>query len=83
MEAKLVQTCGVVADELHLVGRRAGLLVGGGMKQPHEDDSSLSEFALQGDVSSGEIISGKLRFLHKKHFIFIPAGNFNAVATAQ
>jgi hypothetical protein len=38
---------------------------------------------LQGDVSSREIISGQLRLFYKKHFIFIPAGNFNVVATAQ
>ena len=83
MEAKLVGPRGVVADELHLIGRRAGLLVGGGMEQPHENDCSLSEFVLQGDVPAGEIISGKLRLFDKEQFIFIPAGNFNAVATAQ
>jgi hypothetical protein len=38
---------------------------------------------LQGDVPAGEIISGQLRCFDKKHFIFILAGNFNAVKTAQ
>lgn len=83
MQAKLVGPRAVIADELHLVGGGAGLLVGGGMEQPDENDSSLGEFMLQGDVSSREIISGQLRLFYKKHFIFIPAGNFNVVATAQ
>jgi hypothetical protein len=33
-------------------------------------------------MSAGEIISGKLRLFDKEHFIFIPTGNFNAVAPA-
>jgi hypothetical protein len=69
--AKLVGPCGVVADELHLIGRWAGLLVSGGMQQSDENDSALSEFVLQGDMSAGEIISGKLRLFDKEHFIFI------------
>jgi hypothetical protein len=47
------------------------------------DDSSLRDLVVQRDVSACELISGKLRLFDKKHFIFIPAGNFNAVATAQ
>jgi hypothetical protein len=32
---------------------------------------------------AGEVISGKLRLFDKKHLIFIPAGDFHAVTTAQ
>jgi hypothetical protein len=53
------------------------------MQQSHENESALRHFVLQGYVSAGEVISGKLRLFDKKRLIFIPAGNFNAVATAQ
>lgn len=83
MQTKLIGATSIVADALHLIGRWARLLIGSGMEKSHENDRTLSKFVLQRDMSSREIIPSELRLLDKKDFIFIPAGNLNAVATAH
>jgi hypothetical protein len=44
--------------ELHIADNRR-------MQLSHENDSSLRQFVLQGYVSAGEVISGKLRLFDK------------------
>jgi hypothetical protein len=71
MEAEFIETALIVADELHLIGCRTGLVITGGVHRADKNDGALSELSLQRDVPAGDVAASKFRFFDKKQLVRI------------
>jgi hypothetical protein len=79
IQAKLVQSIVVAANELDLKRDRRILVHGRGLKRAYEHDRAFLKHVPQSDALAGKIIPIQVGFLDKEDFVLVPAGNFHTI----